>query len=160
MPQLSGSLDTPLPPHADNLGRTILDRLAATPDRPAFRSPQPDGSWSTMTWREAGDEIMKVGAGLIALGLELEDRVAIASTTRTEWILADGAVMLAGGATTTIYPTTSEDDFVYIMADSGARFLVAEDAEAGREGPGQPRWTAGADQDHPDRRRGRRPATS
>ncbi|MCU0283299.1 MAG: long-chain fatty acid--CoA ligase [Candidatus Nanopelagicales bacterium] len=128
MTQMSGSLDTPLPPTAPNLSRLILDRVAASPDRPAFGSPT-DGAWSTITWREAGDEMMKLAAGLIALGLNLEDRVAIACSTRTEWILADGAVMLAGGANTTIYPSTSDDDFAYIMNDSGARFLIAEDAK-------------------------------
>jgi long-chain acyl-CoA synthetase len=128
MTQMSGSLDTPLPPTAPNLSRLILDRVAASPDKPAFGSPT-DGGWSTITWREAGDEMMKLAAGLIALGLTLEDRVAIACSTRTEWILADGAVMLAGGANTTIYPSTSDDDFAYIMNDSGARFLIAEDAK-------------------------------
>jgi long-chain acyl-CoA synthetase len=128
MPQIQGSLETPLPPHADNLARTILDRIAATPDRAAFRSPNPDDTWKTYTWREAGDEMMQLGAGLLALGLELEDRAAIASSTRTEWIFADGAIMLAGGANTTIYPTTAEDDFTYIMADSGASYLFAENA--------------------------------
>jgi long-chain acyl-CoA synthetase len=128
MTQISGSLDTPLPPTSANLSRLILDRVVATPDKPAFASPK-DGAWLTMTWREAGDEMMKLAAGLIALGLNLEDRVAIACSTRTEWILADGAVMLGGGANTTIYPSTSEDDFSYIMNDSGARFLIAEDAK-------------------------------
>ena len=128
MLKVSGSLNTPLPPAAPHLARAILDRVAATPERPAFRSPRPDGSWVGMTWREAGDEMLKLGAGLIALGLQLEDRVAIASSTRTEWILADGAAMLAGGANTTIYPTTLDDDFGYIMGDSGARFLIAENA--------------------------------
>jgi long-chain acyl-CoA synthetase len=80
-----------------------------------------------MNWREAGDEMVKLGAGMIALGLQPEERVAIASNTRTEWIFADSAVMLAAGATTTIYPSTGDDDFGYIMADSGARILVAED---------------------------------
>jgi long-chain acyl-CoA synthetase len=129
MPKTSGSLNTPLPPTAPNLSRLILDRVTRTPDSPAFASPKSDGSWSTITWREAGDEMMKLGAGLLSLGLELEDRVAIASNTRTEWILADGAVMLAGGANTTIYPSTAEDDFDYILNDSGARFLIAEDAK-------------------------------
>ncbi len=128
MPTTSGSLSTPIPPHADTLSRSILDRLAATPDKQAFLSPGRDDSWSVKhTWREAGDEMMKLGAGLLALGVQLEDRVAIASSTRTEWIFADGAVMLAGGANTTIYPTTSDDDFGYILADSGSRFLIAED---------------------------------
>jgi long-chain acyl-CoA synthetase len=129
MPKTAGSLNTPLPPAAPNLSRAILDRVAATPDRPAFGSPATGGTWSTTTWREAGDDMIKLAAGLLSLGLNLEDRVAIASSTRTEWIFADGAVMLAGGANTTIYPSTSEDDFAYIMNDSGARFLIAEDAK-------------------------------
>jgi long-chain acyl-CoA synthetase len=130
MPTLSGSLDHPLPKHSDNVAQAILDRVAATPNKPAFTSPGPRDDWSvTYTWRQAGDEMTKLAAGLVALGLDLEDRVAIASNTRTEWIFADGAVMLAGGANTTIYPSTGEDDFVYIMTDSGARFLIAEDAK-------------------------------
>ncbi|MGB7982894.1 MAG: long-chain fatty acid--CoA ligase [Candidatus Nanopelagicales bacterium] len=128
MPTTSGSLSTPIPPHADTLSRSILDRLAASPDKLAFMSPGPGDTWSvSYTWRAAGDEMMKLGAGLLALGAELEDRVAIASSTRTEWIFADGAVMLAGGANTTIYPSTSDDDFDYILSDSGSRFLIAED---------------------------------
>lgn len=128
-PKISGSLSTPIPAHAPNLGRSILDRIAATPDRPAFRSPAADDSWKTLTWREAGDEMIKLAAGLVSLGLQPEDRVAIASSTRLEWILADAAVMLAGGANTTIYPSTADSDFGFILSDSGARFLVAENAK-------------------------------
>jgi long-chain acyl-CoA synthetase len=127
MATTAGSLSTPLPPHADTLARSILDRVAATPDRRAFQYPKPDETWAVMTWRETGDEMIKLAAGFIALDLQLEDRVAIASSTRIEWILADGGIMLAGGANTTIYPSTADDDFGFIMSDSGARFLVAED---------------------------------
>ncbi len=128
MATTAGSLNATLPPHAENLGRAILDRVAASPDKRAFVSPGPADDWSvSYTWREAGDEMMKLAAGLLALGLQLEDRVAIASNTRTEWIFADGAVMLAGGANTTIYPSTADDDFAYIMSDSGSRYLIAED---------------------------------
>ena len=130
MPQLSGSLETPLPKHADTVAQAILDRVAATPDAPAFVSPGPRDDWSvSYTWGQAGKEMTELAAGLIAIGLQPADRVAIASNTRTEWILADGAVMLAGGANTTIYPSTADDDFGYIMSDSGARFLFAEDAK-------------------------------
>ena len=69
----------------------------------------------------------RLAVGMLALGLQPEERVAIASNTRVEWVLADGGVMLAGGANTTIYPSTADEDFAYIMNDSGARFLVAED---------------------------------
>jgi len=127
MTTISGSLDTPLPPRAPTLARAILDRVASTPDSPALGSPNPDGTWTVRTWKQAGAQMTRLAAGLLALGVAPEDRVAIASSTRVEWVLADGAVMMAGGANTTIYPSTGEDDFAYIMNDSGARFLVAED---------------------------------
>ena len=128
MAQITGSLDTPLPPHPPHLARAIADRVAATPDRVAFTAPGPDDDWSVqLTWADAGAQMRVLAAGLISLGLEVEDRVAIASSTRLEWILADGAVMLAGGATTTIYPSTGDEDVAYILSDSGARILVAED---------------------------------
>ena len=63
------------------------------------------------------------------LGLQTGDRVAIASSTRLEWILADSAIMCAGGATTTIYPNTNVEDVVFSLADSGARILFAENAD-------------------------------
>jgi long-chain acyl-CoA synthetase len=64
---------------------------------------------------------------LLALGIQPEERVAIASSTRIEWILADLAVMCAGGATTTVYPTTQHEDVAYIVGDSESRVIFAED---------------------------------
>ena len=69
-----------------------------------------------------------LAAGLISLGVQPEDRVAIASGTRMEWILADLAVMCAGGATTTVYPTTQHEDVAYILGDSESKVVFAEDA--------------------------------
>jgi hypothetical protein len=52
---------------------------------------------------------------------------------RIEWILADLAITCAAGATTTVYPTTSDEDVAFILADSEAKIVVAED-EAGHVG--------------------------
>ena len=68
-----------------------------------------------------------LAAGLLALGIQPQDRVAIASSTRLEWIHADLAVMLAGAATTTVYPSSKADDVAFILSDSGSRIVVAED---------------------------------
>ena len=125
---MAGDLDTRLPAHADTLAGSILHRVAATPDREAFRYPGHHGGWDSMTWDQAGQAITTLAAGLVSLGLQMGDRVAIASSTRVEWILADCAIVCAGGATTTIYPSTQVDEVVFILADSGARILVAEDA--------------------------------
>jgi long-chain acyl-CoA synthetase len=69
-----------------------------------------------------------VAAGLMDLGVRPEERVAIASNTSVEWILADLGVLCAGAATTTIYPSTNADETAFILADSGSRVLIAEDA--------------------------------
>src|SRR3954467_14359583 len=70
-----------------------------------------------------------MAAGLIAIGIGAEEPVAIMSSTRFEWILADLAIMCAGAATTTIYPSTVDRDVVHILNDCGARVVIAEDDE-------------------------------
>jgi len=113
---------------APNVGRQFLDRVKASASREAYRYPRGE-QWESVTWQEAGDRVTKVAAGLVALGLEPEQRVAIASGTRYEWIVADLAVMCAGAATTTVYPSTMSDDVAYILADSESRVVFAEDDE-------------------------------
>ncbi|MBZ5735871.1 long-chain fatty acid--CoA ligase [Nocardioides sp. TRM66260-LWL] len=111
-----------------NVAVQFLDRVATSPDVEAFRFPV-GTAWESITWRQAGREVERLAAGLRSLGLEAEDRVGIAAGTRYEWILADLAIMLAGGATTTVYPSTNADDVAYILSDSGSRVVFAEDAE-------------------------------
>jgi long-chain acyl-CoA synthetase len=111
-----------------NVGRQFFDRVQSSPTREAYRFPKGEG-WESVTWQETGDRVSRLAAGLVALGIDLEERVGIASTTRYEWILADLAIMCAGGATTTVYPSTIEDDVAYILADSECRVVFAEDDE-------------------------------
>jgi long-chain acyl-CoA synthetase len=109
-----------------NVALQFLDRVATSGSREAFRFPRGD-AWESVTWSQAGDRVRRLAAGLLALGLEPEQRVGIASSTRYEWILADLAVMCAAGATTTVYPSTGADDTAYIVGDSDCRFVFAED---------------------------------
>jgi long-chain acyl-CoA synthetase len=109
-----------------SVGAMFVEQVAASGDREAFRYV--DGErWVSLSWTETRDQAFELAAGLLSLGLGLEDRVAIASSTRIEWILADLAIMCAGGATTTIYPTTKSEDLAYILANSGAKIVFAED---------------------------------
>ena len=117
-------LDT-MPP---NVAVQFFDRVTATPDAEAFRFPRGE-AWESVTWKQAGDKVEALAAGLIALGVQPEQRVGIASGTRYEWILADLAIMCAAGATTTVYPTTNAEDTVYILGDSESRVVFAEDDE-------------------------------
>jgi long-chain acyl-CoA synthetase len=111
-----------------NVALAFLRRVDESASREAFRYPDGDG-WTSVTWQQAGEEVERLAGGLLALGLEQEQRVGIASSTRYEWILADLAVMCAGGATTTVYPSTMAEDVAYILADAECRVVFAEDAE-------------------------------
>lgn len=111
---------------APSVARMFLDRVAITPHAEAFRYPH-DHGWESVTWEQVGERVRHLAAGLISLGIAPEDRVALASSTRYEWVLVDFAVMCAGAATTTVYPTTIAPDVAYIVANSGSRVVVAED---------------------------------
>jgi len=110
---------------ARSVAHLFVDRVATTPDSEAFRFLVGE-DWQSVTWAQTDARVRQIAAGLEALGIELEQRVAIASSTRYEWVIADLAVMLAGAATTAIYPTTAESDVTYIMSDSGSRIVFAE----------------------------------
>ncbi|MDT0404919.1 MULTISPECIES: AMP-dependent synthetase/ligase [Streptomyces] len=113
----------------------FLERVAATPDGEAYRYPVPAASgegpddWKSLTWAGAAERVHAIAAGLIELGVEAEQRVALASSTRVEWILADLGILCAGAATTTVYPQTNADESAYILSDSQSRVLIAENAE-------------------------------
>ncbi len=113
-----------------NMAVQFRERVNSSPGAEAFRYPTADGQpWTSLTWKQAGDRVEKLAAGLLALGIESEQRVGIASGTRVEWIEADLAVLCAGAATTTVYPSTMATDVAYILADSGSRIVFAEDDE-------------------------------
>ncbi|MTE19004.1 AMP-binding protein [Streptomyces sp. TRM43335] len=120
------------PPSVANL---FLERVEATPDGEAYRYPVPPASgrgpddWHSLTWGEAAERVFSIAAGLMSLGVRPEERVAIASNTRVDWILCDLGVLCAGAATTTVYPSTNAEETAYILADSESRVLIAEDAD-------------------------------
>ncbi|MEU1861064.1 AMP-dependent synthetase/ligase [Streptomyces gardneri] len=112
----------------------FLERVERTPDAEAYRYPVPAASgagpddWKSLSWGQAAERVYAIAAGLIDLGVLPEERVALASSTRVEWVLADLGVMCAGAATTTIYPQTNAEESAFILSDSESKVLIAEDA--------------------------------
>ncbi|MDG4858913.1 long-chain fatty acid--CoA ligase [Streptomyces sp. T-3] len=119
------------PPSVANL---FLERVAATPNGEAYRYPVAPASgegpddWKSLSWEQASARVFAIAAGLIDLGVQAEQRVALASDTRVEWILADLGILCAGAATTTVYASTKAEESAYILADSDSRVLIAENA--------------------------------
>ncbi|MGW7263605.1 AMP-dependent synthetase/ligase [Streptomyces sp. NPDC054842] len=117
-----------------SVAAVFLERVAATPDAEAYRYPVPSATgqgpdeWKSLTWAQAAERVYAIAAGLIELGVQPEQRVALASSTRVEWILADLGIMCAGAATTTVYPQTNAEESAFILSDSESKVLIAEDA--------------------------------
>jgi long-chain acyl-CoA synthetase len=109
-----------------SMAAMFFDRVAKNPGNEAFRYPVGE-TWKSVTWKEAGDRVTSLAAGLLSLGIQPEQRVGIAAGTRYEWILSDLAIMCAGGATTTVYPTTNAEDTAYILSDSECQVVFVED---------------------------------
>ncbi len=105
----------------------FLDRIEKTPDREAYRYPS-GAEWKPLTWRQAGDRVRAIAAGLLAEGIGREDRVGILANTRYEWVLIDLGIQCAGAAATTVYPSSTAEECAYILNDSTTRVVFAEDA--------------------------------
>lgn len=112
-----------------SVAHMFFDRVAESGDREAIRYPDADENWVSLTWSQVGDQVTRLAAGLVALGVEPGQRVAIAASTRYEWILADLAINASAAATTTVYPSTGAEDTAYILSDSESRVVFAEDDE-------------------------------
>lgn len=112
-----------------SVAEMFLDRVSSTPDAESFSYPTEGEVWKSLTWRQTGDRVRKVACGLRALGITDEQRVAILSNTRIDWILADIGILCAGGATTTIYPSNTAEECAFIVSDSDTVIVFAENAD-------------------------------
>ena len=112
-----------------SVGALLDRRVELTGHEEAFRYPDERDRWVSRTWAETRDDVHEIAAGLLALGLTHEERVAIASSTRIEWVLMDLAIMCAGGATTTVYPNLQGEEFVHIVTHSDSRIYVAQNLD-------------------------------
>src|SRR5438067_8032622 len=111
---------------ADTLARMFWDRVERSGARPAQQFKR-GADWKTITWREVGDIAREVALGLIALGREKGDMVALLSASRAEWVQADFAIFSAGCVTVPVYPTYPPDLIAYVVNDSGAKTMFVDD---------------------------------
>src|SRR3984957_12148698 len=88
-----------------------------------------DGEWRELTYEQVGAAIEEVALGLIELGIESGDRVAILSDTRLEWTLASYGITAAGAVVVPVYPTNSPRECEWVLGNSGARAVFCESAQ-------------------------------
>ena len=118
---------------SESTGSTTIADMAALAaerfgDRAAVRYKH-DGEWRDVSFAELGEIVSEIARGLIDLGLQPGDRVALLCTTRPEWTYADFAITSAGGVVVPIYPTNSPSECAWVAGNSESRFIVCENAE-------------------------------
>lgn len=87
------------------------------------------GIWQDITWADYHDAARKIAYGLLSLGVHSGNRVAIQSENRPEWLFVDLATNIIRGTIVGFYPTNPVAEVAYLLDDSGARVLFAEDQE-------------------------------
>jgi long-chain acyl-CoA synthetase len=109
-----------------SLARMFWNRVEKSAGSPAQKFKQ-QRAWKTLSWREVGNTVRELAAGLVTLGRRPGDAVGILSTSRAEWVQADFAIFSTGGVTIPIYPTYPPDLIEYIVNDAGVKTLIVED---------------------------------
>ena len=88
-----------------------------------------NGVWKDVTHQELARRVHQSALGLIELGVQPGDRVAILSGNRPEWAMVDYASILARAVDVPIYPTLPPRHVRHILRDSGAKVVFASDPE-------------------------------
>src|SRR5436309_4503054 len=111
------------------IARTVAEVPSAAAERYADRllaRYMVDGEWREMSYAEAVKAINEIALGLVDLGIEVGDRVAILSDTRVEWTLASYGIAAAGAVVVPIYPTNAPKECEWVAGNSGARAVICE----------------------------------
>jgi long-chain acyl-CoA synthetase len=82
--------------------------------------------WISRNWPEYFSDIEVFGAGLLALGVQPQERVAIMANTRYEWSVADHAAMGVHAIVISVYQNNTPSDVAYILNDSESSVLIFE----------------------------------
>ncbi len=117
-----------LPPLSSHLLEPIVHRAGFEPRRPVA-SYRAGDRYLDLTAREFYARVRDLAKGLIAVGVEPGDRVALMSHTRLEWLVVDYAILAVGGVTVPVYETSSAEQLRWILTDSESVAAVLETSE-------------------------------
>jgi long-chain acyl-CoA synthetase len=110
---------------ADLLPVAIADHTRVA----AVRCKDDSGAWISKTYEEVGEIVRRLSLGLMDLGVEKGDKVAILSNTRAEWTYFDFAALTAGATVVPIYQTNSPEECQYVLENSDSKVVIVEDEE-------------------------------
>ena len=112
------------------------ERLFEVPDHQLKNYPNANmfvtktaGIWVPISTSDFIDRTMVVARGLISMGVQAGDRIAVASSNRLEWNILDIAVQKTGAILVPLYPNISESDYRFILNDCSAKICLVSNQE-------------------------------
>jgi long-chain acyl-CoA synthetase len=108
------------------IARAAADAAARYPDLVSVRYQQ-DGDWRERSFAEVAEIVDEIALGLVGLGIEHGDRVALLANTRPEWTFSSLAISRAGAVVVPIYPTNSPEECEWVLGNSDSRIVICED---------------------------------
>ncbi len=112
-----------------HLTHRIQHQISQRADRTAFRQWSPSGE-SQLTWRQVETHINRIASALLALGTDVQERIAIFANNCMAWSLADLAVLRLRGVSVPLYATNTPAQAAFIINDADIRILfVGEQAQ-------------------------------
>jgi len=113
---------------ANTLPKLLIQNYHKSAEQVAMRKKDL-GIWQEYTWKDSYDKVKYLALGLLGLGLETGDKVAIIGENEPEWFWGEFAVQAAGGIAAGIFPDSIPSEVKYIMEHSEAKFVLANDQE-------------------------------
>ena len=108
-----------------NLPAMFFEKAKAYGDAPfVWTKSRETGEFVATTWNEAADQVRAIAKSLYDIGVRPGDRVLLVSENRTEWGIADLAIMCVGAMTVPAYTTNTERDHLHAIEDSGAAVAI------------------------------------
>lgn len=104
----------------------LLNSIQKYPDKNALLYKK-NGIYTGITYEEMGEQIEFISRGIVSVGLNPGDRIAILSYNRPEWPIADFAIFSMRGLVVPIYHTLPSSQIAYILKDAGVRAIFVED---------------------------------
>ncbi|GAA4463021.1 long-chain fatty acid--CoA ligase [Nemorincola caseinilytica] len=113
----------------------VQQRAQQTPDATMLAAKE-NGQWRTYPCKEVWETAQRMAGGLLSKGIansvlepDAQEKIAIISPNRPEWMITDVAVQLTGAVLTPVYPTISPTDLVYVLTEAEVRIVFVANAD-------------------------------
>jgi long-chain acyl-CoA synthetase len=113
---------------ADTFPKLLIENAKRFGDHPAIREKD-FGIWQSWTWRQVLDEVRALACGLVAMGLQRGDKVAIIGDNRPRLYWTMVATQSVGGVPVPVYQDSVAEEMAFVIDHAEARFAVVEDQE-------------------------------